>query len=1329
MAVLLEQFVKQLEDSGILAGDTLKSFIPPQSSPKDAEELARELVKQKKLTKFQAEEVYKGKGKSLTLGNYVLMEKIGAGGMGQVFKTRHRRMDRLVAVKLLPPAMTKDKAAIARFEREVKAAAKLRHPNIVAADDADQANGVHFLVMELVEGSDLSALVKKNGPFGVDQAVNYITQAAKGLKAAHAEGIVHRDIKPANLLLDKNETVKILDMGLARIEGSVDAPTQAELTSTGTVMGTVDYMAPEQALNTKTADARADIYSLGCSLFYLLCGKATYDGDTLMAKLLAHQGQPIPSLRATRPEVSELLDSVFAKMVAKKVDDRYQTMTEVIADLERCRTFNEQTVTIARPLSSTSDASLSNFFTDLSQSTTEAVAVKPTPQPKAGQSNNRLKLIVAAVLGGLILLSGLIIKLKTKEGTLIVEVNEPGAVVQVLDEEGKVQITRKNEKGTITISVVPGKHQLKVEKDGFKVITKDFEIETNDKKSITAKLIPLKKTTAVAGKTPPENPSVVTSPRLNQPTGPAPPPAIAPFDAAPAKAHQEAWAKYLGVPVEFTNDLGMKFRLIPPGEFQMGYDPKDAEAIARSIGDERVRQDFLSFLSPSAPRHVVRITRPFYMQTHEVSNGVYQKVMGKLPDRNDPTKPDWPVMSNVSLADATTFCDALSQTESKASAYRRVNGNLSRIREANGYRLPTEAEWEYACRAGTTTLWFMGDDVKTVSNTVQLRDSSTYHLGAAAKPNPFGLFDLYGGSTEWCFDRFAPYEPQAATDPFNEPDGGEAMTRGGSDFSGGGTGVSDINSVARLRGGDNSGGMYIGLGRVVLPIEIPMKSGAPPASSGKLFMHDPAFPQWLKDVQSLPAEKQLEAVSKKLVELNPGFDGKFGFDIESGQLRGNPKVESGAVTQLSLMIDRLTDLSPLRAFAQLKSLLGWTTDYKSDLRDLSPLTGLPLTELVCLSPKLTDLTPLKGMRLTKLGVRGCAVTDLAPLKGMPLTTLDCDGMKTTDLSPLQGMPLQTLDINHTLATDFTPLKGMPLDTLYASFTKMGDLSVLHKMPLTTLEIPGCPNISDLSPLKELPLKYLGVDFKPDRDADILRSIKTLETINGKSAAEFWKAVEDQKKGKKLGFQMPGFDQWLKDVQAMPAEKQLEAVSKKLVELNPGFDGKLVRDRSDEPPMVENGIVKKLGLVTDKVTDISPVRALTGLFGLDCYGSSMGKGALKDLSPLKGMKVTYFVCFDNPGLFDLSPLKEIPLELLWFSNTNVSDLSPLKGMPLFSLVCNGTQIVDYSPLKDMPLTELDLDFNPERDTELLRSIKTLEQVNDKPLAEFWKEVEKQKQGKK
>ena len=183
MAVALEQFVKQLADSGVIAPGKLENFVPPKATPKDAQELARQLVKSKHLTKFQAQEIYQGRAKSLILGNYTILDKIGAGGMGQVFKAQHRRMDRIVAIKMLPKNVAKDAATVARFEREVRAAAKLSHPNIVAAYDADEANGVHFLVMEYVEGSDLSALVKKNGPLSVAKAVNYILQAARGLNS------------------------------------------------------------------------------------------------------------------------------------------------------------------------------------------------------------------------------------------------------------------------------------------------------------------------------------------------------------------------------------------------------------------------------------------------------------------------------------------------------------------------------------------------------------------------------------------------------------------------------------------------------------------------------------------------------------------------------------------------------------------------------------------------------------------------------------------------------------------------------------------------------------------------------------------------------------------------------------------------------------------------------------------------------------------------------------------------------------------------------------------------------------------------------------------
>jgi serine/threonine-protein kinase len=280
--------------------------------------------------------VYQGKVKGLVFGDYRVLDKLGQGGMGVVLKAQHQRMDRIVAVKMISGAALKSPDAIKRFYREVKAAAKLMHPNIVAAHDACEHDGVHYLIMEYAEGKDLGALVKEKGPLPIAQAVDYTIQAARGLQYAHKQSIVHRDIKPANLLVDKEGTVKILDMGLARIAGLADDADVDRLTARGQVMGTCDYMAPEPAMDTHHVDARADIYSLGCTLYRLVAGDAMYKGDTLVKILWAHQQGPIPSLCQARGDVSPQLDSVFQKMVAKKPEDRQQSMAEVIADLERC---------------------------------------------------------------------------------------------------------------------------------------------------------------------------------------------------------------------------------------------------------------------------------------------------------------------------------------------------------------------------------------------------------------------------------------------------------------------------------------------------------------------------------------------------------------------------------------------------------------------------------------------------------------------------------------------------------------------------------------------------------------------------------------------------------------------------------------------------------------------------------------------------------------------------------------------------------------------------------------------------------------------------------
>jgi predicted Ser/Thr protein kinase len=335
--ISVQQFVQRLMANGLLSQDELGALLArlPARLKRNAWEIGLELVRQGKLTRYQLMMLFQEKSPRLVLGNYVILDRLGAGGMGIVFKAQHRRMRRLVALKVLTPVITRSMAAVRRFQREVEAAAQLSHPNIVAAYDAAEVAGTHFLVMEYVVGRDLSRLVQEQGPLPAAQAIFCVLQAARGLEHAHAQGVIHRDIKPSNLLLDDRGTVKILDMGLARVaDHEKEAPAEPELTESGMVMGTCEYMAPEQAANSHAADSRADIYSLGCTLCYLINGRPPYKGSNAIETLLAHREQPIPHLGGGERTVSPSLERVYQRMLAKTPGLRYQSMHEVVVALE-----------------------------------------------------------------------------------------------------------------------------------------------------------------------------------------------------------------------------------------------------------------------------------------------------------------------------------------------------------------------------------------------------------------------------------------------------------------------------------------------------------------------------------------------------------------------------------------------------------------------------------------------------------------------------------------------------------------------------------------------------------------------------------------------------------------------------------------------------------------------------------------------------------------------------------------------------------------------------------------------------------------------------------
>jgi tRNA A-37 threonylcarbamoyl transferase component Bud32 len=457
-----------------------------------------------------------------------ILRELGRGGMGVVYQARQTVMNRQVVIKVINQSLLEHPDVLERFRREVQAAANLSHTNIVTAYDAEQAGNLHMLVMEFVPGQNLAEVLHKQGPLPVTHACHYARQAALGLQHAHEQGMVHRDIKPQNLMLTPKGQVKILDFGLAKVI-SENRPSK-NLTALNSYMGTPEYSAPEQATDARSADIRADLYSLGCTLYCLLAGRPPFQEDTPVKAILAHlekEPQPLPELR---PEVSTKLWAVVARLLAKDPGQRYQKPAEVAEALAPfCKPGGKPgAASGASPPAEVDSAETGTRVSGdtsrvgrLGQSVARApvkeagaaegpaspfrdLGADPVKTPKRAQRTAAgawAWLPVAAAVGagalvlavGVWLLAAVVFRVKTADGQafVVLEVEQPGAEVQV--DGQKITVNVPGDSKPVEISVEPGRrHRLRVSKDGFVAFTDNIELKEGKRSSIKVRLEPIK---------------------------------------------------------------------------------------------------------------------------------------------------------------------------------------------------------------------------------------------------------------------------------------------------------------------------------------------------------------------------------------------------------------------------------------------------------------------------------------------------------------------------------------------------------------------------------------------------------------------------------------------------------------------------------------------------------------------------------------------------------------------------------------------------------------------------------------------------------------------
>jgi formylglycine-generating enzyme required for sulfatase activity/serine/threonine protein kinase len=731
------------------------------------------------------------------LGSYRILKVLGQGGMGVVFQAEDPRLGRLCALKVMLPEVAHRSAMKERFLREARAAAQIEHDHIIPIYQVDEDRGVPYIAMPFLKGMSLEDwLRKKQKDVGsgvkLPEILKLGRQIARGLAAAHGRGLIHRDIKPANIWLDASAggRVKILDFGLARLS---EAGGERNLTQSGAIMGTPAYMAPEQARGEKL-DGRADLFSLGVILYRLCTGELPFKGKDMLSTLTAlatHTPAPPHTLNQAIPEP---LSQLVMRLLAKAPDQRTQSTEEVIAALqaiekilvapaERPETHSARSPSEDLPLIHAHDA--------------DSVAARLKPKREVPASAQAL---AAVAMGAVVLLlAGILVFWQTPEGVVRIEINDPEIQVRI-DRDGPTITDADRE----PIRLQAGKHGLTITRGDLTFDTTTFQLRkgtetrlridwladskmrvTQDNIEIGSHVAPGKRTTAH-----------VTSGWHGWPAD-APRPAVAPFDAAQAQQFQEAWAGYLGTTVEVTDAIGIKMALIPPGEFLMGSSDEQMAAAVKLADQIKTHQSNKERIQKDErPQHKVVISKPILMGITEVTVGQFRRFVEASNYVTEAERYGFGNASGVVLGDRVTESSrgvswrAPGYTVSDDMPVTQVTWNdavafcrwLS-SREKATYRLPTNAEWEYACRAGTTTLFSFGNDENLLAQFGWHNRNARDHVQPVGmKPaNGFGLHDMHGNVWEWCLDFYDEswYQRTPLRNPQGPASGSSRVIRGG----------------------------------------------------------------------------------------------------------------------------------------------------------------------------------------------------------------------------------------------------------------------------------------------------------------------------------------------------------------------------------------------------------------------------------------------------------------------------------------------------------------------------------------------------------------------